>query len=199
MTDKPTRGAILDEASFNADDLDLNRLIGAIDGWQRYPSTTPEQALDRVKKVQVIVANKVKFNRTLLDAASELKLICLTATGTDNVDIEYCNERGIEVKNVSDYGTPSVSQHVMALMLALATRVFEYNRDARNGTWSKSEHFSILSHPIFELQGKTLGLVGYGNLAKGVEKLAKAFGMQVLRANRPGGKAVPGRFDLDDL
>lgn len=195
----PLSGVILDEASFNANDLDLSRLIGALDHWQRYPSSTAEEALLRITNAQCVVANKVRFDRALLDAATELKLICLTTTGTDNVDLAYCAERGISVMNVTDYGTPSVSQHVLALMLALSTRLLDYNRDARNGTWSNSRHFSILHHPISELHGKTLGIIGLGALGKGVEKLAKAFDMKVLIANRPGGTPLAGRIDIQTL
>ena len=118
----------------------------------------------------------------------------------DNVDLDACKEKNIAAFNVSDYCTPSVSQHVFALILALSTKLIPYQTMTRNGEWSRSEHFSSLKYPIQELDGKTLGLVGYGSRAKGVEKLALAFGMKVLITQRAGSTtAQDGRLLLNDL
>lgn len=191
---------ILDETSFNPGDLDLSNLLALNKNWQRYDSTTKEQRLERLKNVHIAVANKIVFDSALLAQLPDLKLILLTATGMDNVDLEYCKERDISVYNVSDYGTPSVSQHVFSLLLALTTSLNSYQTMTRNGDWSKSEHFSSLQYPIQELSGKTLGLIGYGTLAKGVEKLALAFDMKVLIAARVGSNIAPeGRVLIEEL
>jgi glycerate dehydrogenase len=118
----------------------------------------------------------------------------------DNVDLEYCKQQGITVNNVTDYCTASVSQHVFSLILALTTKLFPYQQLTKSGDWSRSGQFSSLEFPIQELAGKTLGLVGYGSLAKGVEKLALAFDMKILIAQRTGTQGkTEGRLPLDDL
>lgn len=191
---------ILDETSFNADDLDLTNLLKLNDNWQRYDLTTKEQRLERLKNVHIAVANKVLFDSDLLAQLPDLKVILLTATGMDNVDIDYCKAHNISTYNVSDYCTPALSQHVFTLMLALSTNLNAYQTMTRNGEWSKAEHFSSLQYPIQELSGKTLGLMGYGSLAKGVEKIALAFGMKVLIAARAGSETAPeGRILIDEL
>lgn len=190
---------MLDEASFTLGDLDLSALLEQVQNWRRYPATEPAQREARLKDARIAVINKVKLDEKLLARLPTLKLILLTATGTDNVDLGACRERGIVVCNVSDYGTPSVSQHVMSLILALSTSLLNYAHETRSGAWANAAHFSTLSYPIAELDGKTLGLVGYGTLAKGVEKLARAFGMNILVAQRPGGELQEGRLPMDEL
>lgn len=191
---------VLDETSFNPGDLDLTNLLAPISKWQRYDLTSKDQRLERLQKKHIAIANKIVFDSELLAQLPDLKLILLTATGMDNVDLDYCKSNSISVYNVSDYGTPSVSQHVISLLLALTTSLNAYQTMTRNGEWSKCEHFSSLQYPIQELSGKTLGLIGYGTLAKGVEKLALAFDMKVLVAARAGSE-VPsdGRILIEDL
>lgn len=192
--------AILDETSFNPGDLDLTQLLALNKNWQRYASTTQDQRLEHLQNVHVAVANKVVFDAELLAQLSDLKVILLTATGMDNIDLDYCKVNQISVYNVNDYGTPSVSQHVFSMLLALVTNLNAYQTMTRNGEWSQSEHFSSLRYPIQELAGKTIGLIGYGTLAKGVEKLALAFDMKVLVSARAGSKIAPeGRVLLDTL
>ena len=191
---------ILDEKSFNPGDLDLGGLISLLDNWERYPATKPDQREERLKGKQVAIANKVVFDAPLLAKLPELKVILLTATGMDNIDKAYCQQHGIATYNVTDYCTASVSQHVFSLILALKTQLIPYQKITRNGDWSRSGQFSNLDYPISELAGKTLGFVGYGSLAKGVETLAKAFGMKILIAQRAGSsKASEGRLLLPDL
>lgn len=194
------RVAILDETTVNPGDLDLSELIELASDCQRYPNTSAEQRAERLQGIDVAIANKVVFDRELLTQCTDLKAILLTATGMDNVDREACKELGIAAYNVTDYGTASVSQHVFTLILALSTSLNAYQTMTRDGGWSKSEHFSSLQFPIRELAGKTIGLIGYGTLAKGVEKLARAFDMDVLIAARVGSTTAPeGRLLLDDL
>lgn len=192
--------AILDEASFNPGDLNLEPLISLNKSWQRYPATTAEQRSKHLEGINIAVANKVVFDKPLLESLPELKIILLTATGMDNVDIDTCKKLGITTCNVTDYCTTTVAQHVFSLILALSTKLLSYQKMTRSGEWSQSEHFTSLKYPIQELDGKTLGLIGYGNLAKGVEKLAKAFGMDILIAQRAGSEtATEGRLLLHDL
>ncbi len=200
MSSNDLNAVILDETSFNPGDLDLTNLLELNKNWQRYDSTTKDQRLERLQNMHIAVANKVVFDGEVLAQLPELKVILLTATGMDNIDLEYCQANDISVYNVSDYGTASVSQHVFSLLLALATSLNDYQTMTRNGEWSKCEHFSSLQYPIQELAGKTMGLIGYGTLAKGVEKLALAFDMKVLIAARAGSESAPeGRVLIDDL
>ena len=196
----PLNAVILDEESFNPGDLDLTELLALLDHWERYPATEPEQRLERLAGKQIAIANKVVFDAPLLKQLPDLKVILLTATGMDNIDLEYCQQQGIATYNVTDYCTASVSQHVFSLILALKTQLIPYQSMTRNGDWSRSGQFSSLEYPISELSGKTLGLIGYGSLAKGVEHLAKAFGMKILIAQRAGSaSASEGRLLLDEL
>ena len=200
MTPNELNAVILDETSFNPGDLDLTNLLVLNKNWQRYDSTTKDQCLERLQNVHIAVANKVVFDSELLVQLPDLKVILLTATGMDNVDLDYCKAHQIRAYNVTDYGTPSVSQHVFSLLLALTTSLNAYQTMTRNGQWSKSEHFSCLQYPIQELSDKTLGLIGYGTLAKGVEKLALAFDMKVLIAARAGSESAPeGRVLIENL
>lgn len=191
---------ILDETSFNVGDLDLNPLLVLNKNWQRYDSTSKEQRIERLQNAHIVIANKVAFDKEILTQLPELKVILLTATGMDNVDLDYCKANNISAYNVSDYCTPSLSQHVFSLILALTTNLNAYQTMTRNGEWSKSEHFSSLQFPIQELSGKTIGLLGYGALAQGVEKLALAFDMRILIAARAGSETAPeGRILIDEL
>jgi glycerate dehydrogenase len=190
---------ILDEKSFNPGDLNLDGLIALLDSWDRYDATTSQQRLERLQNATVAIANKVVFDADLLTKLPKLKLILLTATGMDNVDQDYCDANNIAYKNVTDYCTGSVSQHVFALILALSTQLLKYTNFTKSGDWSRNEHFSSLKYPIQELEGKTLGLIGYGSLAKGVEKLALAFGMNILISERVGTTSRNGRLPLGEL
>jgi len=191
---------ILDEKTFNVGDLNLDNLLALNESWDRYDSTQPEERLDRLQNATIAISNKVVFDKELLKQLPNLKLILITATGTDNVDLEYCESNGITVNNVADYCTSSVSQHVFSLILALSTQLFAYQNYTRSGEWSRSGQFSSLDFPVLELEGKTLGLIGYGNLAKGVEKLALAFGMKILIAERVNStSSTEGRVPIAEL
>ena len=192
-------GVMLDEASFTLGDLELNALLAQIEHWDRYPQTSDVQRFARLKEATIAVINKIKLDAQLIASLPKLKLVLLTATGTDNVDLEACKAQNITVCNVNDYGTASVAQHVFALILALSTNLRSYADETASGEWSKATHFSTLSYPINELDGKTLGIVGYGTLARSVEKLARGFGMNILIAQRPGGAPQAGRLALDAL
>ncbi len=192
---------ILDETSFNNNgDMDLTNLLALNDNWARYDETAKDERLERLQNVQIAVANKIVFDKELLEQLPDLKVILLAATGMDNIDRDYCEANGIAYYNVTDYCTASLAQHVFTLILSLSTSINDYQRITRNGEWSKSAHFCTLQFPIQELAGKTLGLIGYGSLAKGVEKLAKAFDMNIMLGARVGSSEAPeGRVLIEDM
>ncbi|MGA7979810.1 MAG: 2-hydroxyacid dehydrogenase [Chromatiaceae bacterium] len=196
---RPPQGVILDLASIDRGDLDLTALSAACDRWDRFERTGPEQILERISGAAVVVTNKVVLDRDILAAASAVRLVCVAATGTNNVDIVAARELGIAVSNVTGYATASVVQHVFALILAHATRLLDYRQAVREGAWARSSQFCLLDFPIEELAGRTLGIVGYGELGRSVGRIAEAFGMRVLVAQRPGGAPQPGRLRLDEL
>jgi glycerate dehydrogenase len=197
------RGVTLDLASIDGGDLDLSVLDAACADWSHHPATAPGETAGRLAGARVAVTNKVPIGPAEMDAAPALGLICIAATGTNNVDLEAARGRGIAVTNVTGYATPSVVQHVMALMLVWATRLWDQQRAVRAGLWSASAHFCLLPRDfggtVRELAGLRLGIVGYGTLGQAVARAAEGFGMEVLVAERPGGVARAGRLPLPDL
>lgn len=146
-----------------------------------YPNTvTLEEVKERVKEADIVIANKSPLNEETLKNAKNLKLICELATGFDNVDIGYCKSRGIKVCNVVDYSTGMVAQHTMTLALALSQKLPHYDTYVKSGAYSAQDRFSNFDIPFYELEGKTWGIVGMGNIGKRVAKLASAFGCRVI-------------------
>ncbi len=193
------RAVFLDSLTLGSD-VDFTPLTNDGNGWQLYPSTEPSQVIERIKDAEILVSNKVVISEEALAASERLKFIAVPATGTNNIPLEAATNAGIPVSNCTAYGTPSVAQHVFSLTLALSVKLIEYNRAAIRGDWGKSSMFCLLDYPIMELAGKTLGIVGYGELGQGVARVAKAFDMSVLIANRPGQKEInEGRILLDEL
>ncbi|HLV76959.1 MAG TPA: D-2-hydroxyacid dehydrogenase [Marinobacter sp.] len=196
------KAVFLDAATLGKD-VDLGPIEEVAGGLTCYDGTAPEQVAERIRGFDTVLVNKVVLGREHFAANPELKTIAVVATGLNNIDLPAAREHGIEVLNVNHYGRSTVAQHTMALILALATRLLDYHRDARNGTWARSEMFCLMNHPIMELEGKTLGIVGYGDLGQGVAERARAFGMNVVLGCRPGQAAgeVSGlpRIPLDEL
>ncbi|EKF75526.1 glycerate dehydrogenase [Alcanivorax hongdengensis A-11-3] len=194
------QGVFLDADTVRPDELDLSALNALLPHWQCYRHTTPAQTVERLDGAAVVITNKVVLDADVLARAPDLKLICISATGTNNVDLAVARERGITVCNVSGYAGATVVQHTLALMLSLATRWYEYAADVRAGEWSRSPQFCLLSHPVTELAGKTLGIIGYGNLGRGVARVAEALGMRVVVAQSLQGAAEQrGRLPLTHL
>ena len=190
----------LDRRSLDQDDLDFSSLDHVVPGWQSYAATASDQVPDRIRTAEMVISNKVVLDQATLEQAADLKLICVAATGTNNVDLEAARARGIMVCNVTAYATPSVVEHVFALLLSLVRRLPRYAGLAMDGHWRDSEQFCVLDAPITELGGKTLGIVGYGELGKAVAQVAQAFGMRVLIARRPGSATCTDeRLPLQDL
>jgi len=190
----------LDYATVSFDgDLDPRSLHTALPGLEIRDHTTPQEIASRVAGRDVVLVNKLRITREIIEASPSLRLIALAATGTNNVDLVAASERGIAVCNLRDYCTASVVQHVFGVLLLLTQKLREYDALVRSGAWQRGEQFCLLDYPIRELVGRRLGIVGFGTLGRGVARAATAFGMEVLVANRPGGTAVPGRLDLDEL
>lgn len=193
------KAVFLDFKSVDVDDLDLSALKQSQPDWVLHDETSPDQTAERISSAAIVVSNKVLIDRALIEANPQLKLICVAATGTNNVDLQAAQHHGIAVTNVRAYGTPSVVQHVFTLMFALATRLREYTGLVAQGAWQKSSQFCLLDFQITELAGKTLGIVGYGELGHGVAKAAAAFGMQVLIADHKGADPRQGRVRFEDV
>ena len=190
---------MLDAASFDRDDIDYTQLYSTNNQWQRYKQTRQNELATRLADAEIIVTNKVPIGKNDLVRVPSLKLICIAATGTNYFDIEAARASGIIVCNVKNYATESVTQHVFSLMLALARRLCDYSTAVKNGHWSHSQQFCMLDFPIEELNGKTLGIIGYGVLGQSVAKIASAFGMKVLIAERRGVQPRPHRVDFDEV
>lgn len=195
--------AVFLDADTLGNDIDLAPIEAVTGELVKYPRTSAEQVSERIRGFDTVLVNKVVLTRAHFEACPELRTIAVVATGLNNIDQPAAGEHGITVMNVTNYGRSTVAQHTMALILALATRLLDYDRDVRAGRWADSDMFCLMDHPIMELEGRTLGIVGYGDLGQGVAERAEAFGMKVLLGARPGQKTgeVDGypRIPLDDL
>lgn len=154
--------------------------------WKDYDRTTPEQLVERLKDADIALVNKVKFQRPAIEALPRLKLIAVAATGTDNIDIAACKERGIIVSNIRGYALHTVPEHAFTLILALRRGLIGYRQDVVNGEWQKAAQFCFFNHPINDLHGQRLGIIGEGVIGQGVANIARAFGMQVMFAAHKG-------------
>lgn len=195
------RGVFLDWATVSNNDVNDAPLHDVLDALILYPVSAQAQVAERVNTAQVILTNKLRIDETVINTAKDLQLICLSATGFDNVAVDVARERGIAVSNIRDYCTAAVAQHVFALILSLNQHLTAYQQLLAAGDWRRSPQFTLLDFPITELAGKTLGIVGYGTLGRAVAKLGAAFGMQVILAQRPGESADTrsGRLQLSEL
>ena len=193
------RAVFLDHPSLDLGDLDLEPLRRCFGELQLFDRTTPEQVTERLMGATVAITNKVVIDAAAMAASPELKLILISATGTNNVDLAAARQQGITVCNCQGYGTPSVAQHTIMLLLNLATRLSDYQKAVGDGRWQQATQFCLLDYPIVELQDKTLGLLGHGELGSAVGRLAEAFGMRVLLGQIPGRPARPDRLPLDQL
>lgn len=193
------KAVFLDYESLDKQDLDFSQLRAAFDDLILYPSTTAEQVLARIQDVNVVISNKVIVNAEVMEQCKNLKLILISATGTNNIDLDFARSKGIVVCNCQGYGTSAVAQHTLTLMLALATSLLKYEHAVNQGEWNKSPIFCLLDFPIVELSGKTLGIIGYGELGQAVAKLAEAFGMKILVASLPNRPTYKDRTPFAEL
>ena len=151
-----------------------------------YPFTKPDEVFDRIKDADVIITNKVIIGKEQVDAAPKLKLICVAATGTNNVDIPYANSKGIPVKNAIGYSTESVVQITFAMVLTMVCKMSYFDNAVKSGNYSKGPSFTDVSKCFFELKGKKYGVIGLGNIGSKVARIAQAFGMEVVYYSTSG-------------
>ena len=190
----------LDAATFG--DVSLER-FSELGDCKIYQVTKPNETIDRLAGQEIVVTNKAAIGAVALAApeSQKLSLIAVAATGTDIIDHAAARRRGIRVCNVPGYAAQSVAQFTMALILELATYAGRYAGDVKAGMWQKSAVFSVLTYPSTELSGRTLAIIGYGNIGREVGRMARAFGMEVLVAARPGAAEPPAsdRVSLEQL
>ncbi|WP_106478220.1 D-2-hydroxyacid dehydrogenase [Phytohalomonas tamaricis] len=191
--------AVLLDAATLSDDVDLGPIAAQVEQFEQFELTDQSAVIDRLKHADIALTNKVIINAEAMAALPDLKLICVLATGTNNIDMDEAKRRGIDVRNVTAYGTASVVQHTMMMLLALATRLPLYQHDVAGHAWNQSPIFTLLDHRIFQLQGKHLVIVGQGELGGSVAKIAEAFGMTVTFTARPGNERNDSRPALAEV
>jgi len=193
-------GAVfLDAATIDIGDVDLTRLSHVAAPLHLRPNTTTEELANCHPDAWCVITNKVLLNRAFFQARPNLRLVCVTATGINNVDLEAAQEHGVTLANCKGYSTETVAQHTFMLMLALVRSLPLYQQDVAAGSWSKSDMFCLLNHPVRELRGLKLGIVGYGDIGKRVADIARFFEMEILIADRPNGAAKPGRIPFREV
>lgn len=182
------------------DDVDLS-IFDGLGPVSIYPTTRPEQVVERIKDQEVIITNKVILNESNLQHAERLQLICVAATGTNNIDLQYAESRNIKVTNVSAYSTPSVAQHTFAMLFYLLESLAYYDQYVKSGAYAQSKIFTHLDRPYWELKGKQWGIIGLGTIGKEVARLAQAFGCRIAYYSTSGKNNDPTyqRVELDEL
>ena len=168
---------LLDQKTLG-DDLPLDALL-SFGELISYSTTSTEETKERIVDAEIIITNKVVISKEDMESASSLKLICIAATGMNNIDLEAAKALGIQVKNVAGYSTTSVVQHTFSMMFYLLQKLEYYNRQVKSKTWSKSGLFTDISKPFSELSGKTWGIIGLGTIGKEVAKVAESFEMKI--------------------
>jgi len=180
--------------------LDLGELESLVDELVVHDESPRDTVAQRISDAEIVFTNKIRLTRELLELAPKLKFIALTATGTDNIDMDCAKQHGIGVANIRHYCTGSVVEHVFGVLLSLTHSLEQYHRSVRAGDWQQSTDFCMLHYPVRELSSMTLGVVGYGALGQGVARVALEFGMQVLVSARPGADSIPDdRVSFDEL
>jgi glycerate dehydrogenase len=183
------RAVFLDSKTF-APEISFTALTKILTTLTCYDFTQPEQVLDRCKNADIIICNKVILSKALLTQLPNVKLICVTATGTNNIDMAAANTLNIKVCNVTNYAQNSVAQYVFAQLLNFFQHIEQHNQAVREGQWQKSTSFCLHGMPIHQLADKKLAIIGYGGLGQAVAKIATAFNMQVLISERKGATSI---------
>ncbi|MCQ2520108.1 MAG: D-2-hydroxyacid dehydrogenase [Lachnospiraceae bacterium] len=199
MAEEKIKIVVLERSSVGLDvSISMFEELGEVTA---YNNTKYSEIAERVKDADIVVANKSRLNADTLGEAKNVKLICEFATGFDNVDLNYCKERGIGVCNVRNYCTAMVAQHTFALALFLSEKLSHYDLYVKSGQYASQERFSNFDIPFYELEGKTWGIIGMGNIGQRVAKIAEAFGCKVIFYSVTGNSTVTNyeRVDLDTL
>lgn len=189
----------LDYSTVSYGDLDPAALRRVLPDLRLFDLTQEAELPARLQDATTVLLNKLRLSADRIAAAPKLRMIAVAGTGTDNVDREAARARGIAVCNVPGYCTRSVAQHAWSLILGLNQHLTQFGRYCADGGWAADRVTEFARYPIHELAGRTLGIVGWGELGRGVAAVAEAFGMRVVVANRPDGPPRPGRLDLHDL
>ncbi len=168
--------------------------------WIEYGETAPEEIVPRLHDATIAICNKLPMREDVVAQLPKLRLIAVAATGVDNIDLAFCRSRGIGVCNVRGYAASSLPEHALMLMLCLHRNLIAYRGDVQSGRWQTAKQYCLIDHPINDLQGTTLGVVGYGTLGQSMARLARSIGMSVLVAERKGAVDVrEGRTSFSDV
>jgi glycerate dehydrogenase len=193
------KAVMLDWATMGPD-LDISEMKALLPELEIFDETADDEIAGRIAGAEIVLGNKVMISESLFAGAPEMRFIGLTATGTDNIDLDAARQHGVAVANIRAYCTASVAEHVFGCLLNLTHSLRGYAADVRGGAWQEASNFCMLTRPIRELSAMTLGIVGYGELGKGVARIGKSFGMDVIVAARPGSDTIPdGRVSFDEL
>jgi glycerate dehydrogenase len=188
------------DAKTIGDDIDLN-IFKEFGEFIAYPTTKREETLERIKDADIVITNKVVLDRDILEKVDNLKLICVAATGYNNIDVEAAKEKGIAITNVAGYSTESVVQHTFAMLFYLLEHLKYYDEYVKSGEYAKSEIFTHLGKPFWEIYGKTWGIIGLGTIGRRVAEVAESFGAKVIYTSTSGveRKEKYPRYELDEL
>lgn len=168
--------------------------------WKEYDETDESHVVDRLRDATIVICNKIALRAETLSQLPKLKLIAVAATGTDNVDLSYCARNDIAVCNTRGYAANSLPEHALMLMLALRRNLIAYREDVKAGRWHQAKTFCLLDHPIGDLRGSVLGIVGFGTLGQAMGQLGRGIGMEVIIAERKDATSTrPGRRSFADV
>ena len=201
IVENTMKAVFLDFATVDVNDLDPSPLTDVLPDLTFFDVTPTELVTKRIQDAEFVFTNKIRLDEAILSTAKSLRFIGVTATGTDNIDLSSADKYGIAVYNIRAYCTQSVVEYVFGTLLYFTHNIGRFVRTVKLGEWQNSNNFCMLKYPIRELSSMTLGLVGHGELGRGVEKIAQEFGMTVLIARRPGSsvKHDDGRTDFGQL
>ena len=192
------KAILLDKATIG-NDISLQKIENQCD-LTSYNTTDAKEVLKRISDADIIITNKVVIGKKEMEFAENLKLICVAATGYNNIDIEEAKKRNIVVANVKGYSTESVAQTVFGFIFTIMNSVITVSHDIKKGLWQQSPVFTMLNHPFIELKGKKLGIIGYGSIGKRVAEIGKIMGMDILISKSlQSQKKDPTRLPFNDL
>jgi glycerate dehydrogenase len=181
--------------------VDNMKLLSKLGNLEVFESTEPDQVVERCRGKEIVIVNKVQLTEAIMKQLPKLKLICVAATGINNVDLNYAGNNGIEVKNVAGYSTDSVAQLTFTMLLYLVNKPYYYDTYVKSGAYSRSGSFTHHKQPFWELKGKRMGIIGLGTIGRQVARIAESFGMEVIFYSTTGrnNHISYKRFELDDL
>lgn len=195
---------ILDGYTENPGDLSWEKLgeLGDLTVYDRTPVDDQAEIIQRIGDAEIVISNKTPITKDVIDACPNMKFIGLLSTGYNVVDYKYAGEKGIPVTNIPDYGTAAVGQFTIALLLEICHHIAHHSQTVYDGKWTCSADFCYWDYPLIELDGKTMGIIGFGRIGRRTAKIAKAMGMNILATDSrpcPQGEALATYVDLDTL